>query len=214
MQKLLLTLPLVVALALGVMVLSMAERQRALEERIAQLERRPTSAPKAVAASPAEPAAAIPDAPAPVTAPRPVAEPAVSPTPPAALEPLAPAVQQAVAKEVERQLKERRPGVFAEAIRMEDPLTLMEKELGLSPSQKLRIGELWKKRDAEMMKQVEGNLGNLEAMKKVKEFEERYDLEIKRELDFAQQEKYDALKKQGRLHGGVVVQIEMTTDKK
>jgi hypothetical protein len=119
-----------------------------------------------------------------------------------------------VAKEVERQLKDRGPGGFiGGAIRMEDPITVMEKELGLTPQQKLRIADLWKRRDDELMKMVEtapGVEGFREHAKKLQETETRYDTEIKRELDFAQAQKYDDLRKQGKLMGGnVVIQLQL-----
>ena len=201
-----------VALGLGTACVLLLQRQRDLEERIARLEKRPAPAPRAASGAPE---AELPPTPAVRPSLPPPAEPARSasvPAPPAE-PPVSPAVQDAVAREVERQLKERGGGGFlAGAVRMEDPITRMEKELGLTPAQKVRVADLWKRRDEELLKTAEtapGVEGFREHAKKLQEIEARYDAEIKRELDFTQAQKYDDLRRQGKLMGGVMIQLHL-----
>ena len=98
--------------------------------------------------------------------------------------------------------------------KMEDPIAVMERELGLSPNQKMTIGDLWKKREEEMMKSMNDAKMN-EMAEKMKAIDERYDAAIKQNLDLGQQAKYDTLKKDGKLHGGsgVVFSVDMKTEK-
>ncbi|HYE98874.1 MAG TPA: hypothetical protein VEJ18_08185, partial [Planctomycetota bacterium] len=120
-----------------------------------------------------------------------------------------PAQREAVAREVERALKERGPAPPAWP-RVDVP-SLLEKELGLSPAQKLKVEELWKRRDEDLMKVARegpGEGGFAELSRKIQAVEARYDELIKRELDFTQATAYDRLKKEGRLHGAVMIQLE------
>lgn len=126
---------------------------------------------------------------------------------------LTPAQKAAVAREVERQLKEQGAAghKFPRPMTADQLLSMLEKELGLSESQKTRISEIWKQRDAEMRKMVEG--GEFPPPKKLMEVQDRYHEAVKRELDIAQQQKYDDLKKQGKLMGGgMVVAFEVGED--
>jgi hypothetical protein len=127
---------------------------------------------------------------------------------------LSPAVKAAMAKEVDRLMKEKYGDLPAMNFRkMEDPITVMERELGLSPNQKMAIADLWKKREEEMMKSMNDSKMN-EMAEKMKEIEGRYDAAIKQQLDLGQQAKYDGLKKDGKLHGGgVVFSVEMKSEK-
>jgi hypothetical protein len=126
---------------------------------------------------------------------------------------LSPAMQAAMAAEVDRLVKEKYGDMPHMAFKqMEDPLSVMEKELVLTPNQKMEIGELWKKREDEMMKAMDGaKMGELP--EKMKEIEGRYDAAIKQHLDLTQQAKYDGLKKDGKLMGGgVVFQVDMKVE--
>jgi hypothetical protein len=126
---------------------------------------------------------------------------------------LTPAQKAAVAREVERQLKEQGAAghKFPRPMTADQLLAMLEKELGLSESQKTRISEIWKQRDAEMRKMVDG--GEFPPPKKLMEVQDRYHEAVKRELDIAQQQKYDDLKKQGKLMGGgMVVAFEVGDD--
>lgn len=208
-------LPWVMVAVLGLGLFALANRQRQLAERVELLERRPPTppaeAPVGVEAPATRPAAAL-ERPASLPPSEPSRPAPVVPAP--AAEAFTPAQRAELAKEVERALRERGGPTIGWGA-LEDPMAVMEKELGLSPAQKLRVQALWKRRDAELMKGVdEGFQGNPgEHFKKLKEVEERYDEEIKRELDFAQREKYDALKKEGKLQPGVLIRVEVDEKK-
>ena len=107
--------------------------------------------------------------------------------------------QAAVAHEVERILKERRPSMPV-VFESEDPLEVLEKELGLTPGQKLRIAEIFKHRDEELRLLPE-NHSPQELSKLFPEIEERYEQATLRELDVVQQKKYEELQKAGKLLG-------------
>jgi hypothetical protein len=189
-------------------------QQAALAERLDALERRPLALPKP-AALPFQPREEADPGPSPAGAPRESSRASTAPSaavpPPAVAEAFAPAQREAIAREVERQVERRSPGVnFASP---EDPVALMEKELGLSPAQKIRIAELWARREEEQRKLFQGDAftgGPAEHLQRIHELEERYETAIKRELDFSQQEKYAQLKKDGRLMPGVVFRVHLS----
>jgi hypothetical protein len=116
---------------------------------------------------------------------------------------VSPALKSMIAAEVDRAVKEK-VGDLPRITRMEDPMAVMEKELGLSPNQKMEIGALWQKREDEMKKTLH-DAKMADMPDKMKELETRYDGLIKSHLDLGQQAKYDALKKDGKLMGGGVV---------
>ncbi len=106
--------------------------------------------------------------------------------------------QAAVSREVERILNERMASLptYFEA---GDPLEVLEKELGLTPAQKLRIGKLFDERDAEIRPREEST--SLHDLSEVSKIYERYEEAILRELDLFQQEKYKELQEAGKLLG-------------
>jgi hypothetical protein len=215
MQKLAAIVPGVLIVALGILCGALFNRQRSLEDRLAEVERRSASAPRpaeAPAEKPVDERLPAPPVRAIVEAPRVPADPEIRrPAPVVATpEPLPPALQAAVAKEVERVMKEKR-GLWLEGGDAVDPMGVLEKELALSPVQKLRIQEHWKSRDEAFGKVPQESLlkDPLEHIRKMTEIEEGCETAVKRELDFAQQEKYDALKKEGKLLGGAVFRFNV-----
>jgi hypothetical protein len=91
---------------------------------------------------------------------------------------------------------------LAQIMNFEDPMVVMERELKLSSIQKTRIGQHMKERDDATMELYQGE----EARKdwkgteaKVEEIRKKCDESVKRELDLAQQDKYEELKKSGKL---------------
>lgn len=127
--------------------------------------------------------------------------------------PLPEATREAIEREVEKRLAEREKnrgaGVFSQGegvlLKMEEPIAVLERELALTPAQKERIAAIWKRRDEELREQAENGSHGREMMKRFIEIQERYDEEVKRELDVAQQRKFDELQKSGRLMGGGVM---------
>ena len=203
----------VVGLALLLAVVAQYRRQEALAERLDALERRaPPTAHAPVPAPAVEPERPIESAPAPAVATPLERTPAAARTP--AVDVLTPAQREAIAKEVERQVEKRGPSIGA-VHRFEEPMVVMERELGLSPAQKVRIEELFKRREEEQRKFFEeGFKGGPGAhAKAVQELEERYDTAIRQHLDFSQQQKYEELKKDGRLMSGVVFRVQLGSDK-
>jgi hypothetical protein len=208
-----------VALVLLLAAAALYRRQEALAERLDVLERRgvPTARAIAPVAAEAEPerrvepvrAAATPSAPERTPAP-------ARPTPPpaAVVDAFTPAQHDAIGREVERQLRARPAALGFQT--PEDPLEVMEKELGLSPAQKLRIAELFKAREEEQRKLLADGFkgGPAEHMKAVQELEARHETAIQQQLDFAQQQKYEQLKKDGRLVPGVVFRVQLKADAK
>ncbi len=187
-------------------------RQSALADRLEALERRSAAAPRTVVVPPpALPRADEEHRPSPrVEAPR---QAVAGPAP--AAPPSGDVLREAVAREVERQMEARRPSI-ATFSSPEDPLAMLEKELGLSPAQKIRIAELWKRREEDQRKLFEGGAlkgGPGEHFKKVQELEEKYETAVNLELDFTQQERYAQLKKEGRLHNGVVFRVQVGAEK-
>lgn len=209
----------VLVAALGVGLLILFQRQQALTDRLGELEVKLAVAKSVRPAEPVPEAASIPAPPMPIAAPqavelpRPVAEPDLRrpAAPSVAPEALPPGVQAAVAKEVDRLMKER-GGMWLDSAAMQDPIALMEKELGLSPAQKLRIQDYWKRRDDAILKLAGDGFKNPgEHLRKATEIEEEYETAVKRELDFSQQEKYDALKREGKLINarGAVIRLNV-----
>ncbi|HEU4338818.1 MAG TPA: hypothetical protein VFS19_02015 [Planctomycetota bacterium] len=131
-----------------------------------------------------------------------------TPVVPEKSETLTPAQEEAVAKSVDRILKEK----YAHLPKNPNPEDLektLEKELGLSESQKVRIGEILKWKRGEQRKLFEGEDPTLgSTMKKAMDIDKKAEAAIKNELDATQQAKYDQLKKDGKIPQGVSVQIE------
>lgn len=121
---------------------------------------------------------------------------------------LTPAQEQAVARAVDRILKDKY-GHLPKIPNPEEVEKTLEKELGLSASQKARISELLKRKREELRALFEGeDAAKGPPLKKGMEIERRYDAAIKNELDATQQAKYDQLKKDGKIPAGLVVQIQ------
>jgi hypothetical protein len=201
--------------ACAVSLLALLSRQAALDARLDVLERRRPPSP----AAPVRSAEEVPvdprvDVPASRNAP-PREGPAAAP--PREPEAFTPAQRAAVSREVERALRERRGSLAAHAFPpVTDVPSLLEKELGLSPAQKLKIEELWKRREEELMKLAgsgPGEGGFQDFPRKIQAAEARWDETIKRELDFAQGQTYDRLRKEGRLHAGVMIQVDFAKEK-
>lgn len=124
-------------------------------------------------------------------------------------------VRAAIAKEVEEQLKKSGAGSVHMSIDpFQDPMTVMEKELALSPSQKIRIQELLKRKQDENMAVMDSDLKMKEKMDKHQEIDRRYEELIKRELDTEQQKKYEELVKSGQLMTGTVIKFGVKKDDK
>jgi hypothetical protein len=120
-------------------------------------------------------------------------------------------VRADIAREVDAILKEKYGHL--PQFDMADPLVVMERELNLSPSQKVRIGELFKQKQEEMIKaHDDSKMG--EAFKKMREIDQRYEELVKAELDVAQQQKYEELKKNGKLMPGLMIKIGAKADDK
>ena len=122
---------------------------------------------------------------------------------------LTPAQEEAVAKSVDRILNEKY-GHLPKVHHPEDFEKTLEKELALSESQKIRIGEILKWKREEQRKVFQGEEGILsgKSLKKAMEIDTKSEELIKAELSATQQAKYDQLKKDGKLQQGVTVQIE------
>jgi len=122
---------------------------------------------------------------------------------------LTPAMEEAVARAVDRILKEK----YAHLPKTSNPEDLekvLEKELNLTASQKVRIAELLKQKSEELTKVFTSDEGILSgnSLKKGMEIERRYETAIKNELDSAQQAKYEQLKKDGKIPQGVTVTVD------
>ncbi|MEK7468544.1 MAG: hypothetical protein AAB074_14125 [Planctomycetota bacterium] len=91
---------------------------------------------------------------------------------------------------------------FAQIMNFEDPLVVMERELKLSPIQKTRIQQHFKERDdatMDLWQTEEGRKDWRGTEEKAAEFRKKCEESVKRELDLAQQDKYDELKKAGKI---------------
>jgi hypothetical protein len=106
---------------------------------------------------------------------------------------------------IDKKLKEKDDKSPFKLFAMDDPLEVMEKELRLSPLQKDRIKQHYDDAQREIsemwMKGMSDKEHWADTVKKTEEVEKRKEENIKRELDLAQQEKYDELKKAGKLNG-------------
>lgn len=106
---------------------------------------------------------------------------------------------------VRRLLKERdQKSPFADLINMEmeDPIVVMERELKLSPSQKLRIEDHMKARDAANDELMKGEWWKSDSKAYSEQWQavhNNYEAAVKGELDYNQQQKYDELRKSGKL---------------
>lgn len=131
------------------------------------------------------------------------------PDPPASEEVLiSTSLEQAVARQVDRILAEKY-GHLPKIPKPEELEKLLAKELNLTESQKARIAELLARKREEMQSLLQNDPGPGLPLKKSLEIDRRYDTLIKNELDAAQQAKYDQLKKEGKIGGGIVVQIDV-----
>lgn len=125
-----------------------------------------------------------------------------------------------VEKLVEKKLKEHdKKNPFAEILNFEDPLVVMERELKLSPIQKTRIQGHLKERDEaaqEIWASGDPRKEWKEMEAKQQELRKKCEENVKRELDLAQQEKYDELKKAGKINdfggAGVSIMIDRKDD--
>ena len=114
---------------------------------------------------------------------------------------------------IEKKLEARdKKNPLASFMSFEDPMTVMERELKLSPIQKTRIAGHMKERDEanmDLWQSEEGRKDWRANQEKAEELRKKYDESVKRELDLAQQDKYEELKKSGKLHdfGGSSVVI-------
>jgi len=123
--------------------------------------------------------------------------------------PMTPAMEEAVARAVDRILKEKYRHL-ATVPNPDDLEKVLEKELNLTASQKVRIAELLKQKKEEITKAFTAEEGLLSgsSLKKGMEIERRYETAIKNELDSAQQAKYEQLKKDGKIPQGLVVTVD------
>jgi hypothetical protein len=121
---------------------------------------------------------------------------------------LTPAQEQAVAKAVDRILKEKY-GHIPKPMKPEELEKMLDQELKLSDSQKVRIGEIlkWKRDEQNKLFEGEDPLSG-PTMKKAMAIERKAETAIKSELDATQQAKYEQLKKDGKLPQGVMIQVE------
>ena len=114
---------------------------------------------------------------------------------------------------IEKKLAARdKKNPLASFMSFEDPMTVMERELKLSPIQKTRIAGHMKERDdanMDLWQSEEGRKDWRANQEKSEELRKKYHESVKRELDLAQQDKYEELKKSGKLHdfGGSSVVI-------
>ena len=118
-------------------------------------------------------------------------------------------MEEAISRAVDRILKEK----YAHLPKTSNPEDLekvLEKELNLTASQKVRIAELLKQKAEELTKVFTSDEGILSgnSLKKGMEIERRYEAAIKNELDSAQQAKYEQLKKDGKIPQGVSVTVD------
>lgn len=120
---------------------------------------------------------------------------------------------------IEKKLAEHdKKNPLAQIMNFEDPLAVMDRELKLSPIQKTRIQQHFKERDDAIMDLWQSD----EARKdwrgtegKAAELRKKCEESVKRELDLAQQEKYEELKKAGKISdfgAGVSIMIDRSDD--
>ena len=196
------------ALTIKVDRLESARDRVAAERRDAGLERPPAETPGAIELRPDPVDRGAPSTPPPEEAPSKPNNPAPGVPSETAAE-LTPAQEQAVAKSVDRILKEKY-GHLAKLPNPEEFEKTLEKELALSDSQRIRIGEILKWKRTEMSKVFSAEEGLLsgKSLKKAMELEAKTEELIKAELSATQQAKYDQLKKDGKIPQGVTIQVE------
>ncbi|MEK7468928.1 MAG: hypothetical protein AAB074_16255 [Planctomycetota bacterium] len=129
--------------------------------------------------------------------------------------------EQDVEALIEKKLAARdKKNPLASLMNWEDPMTVMERELKLSPIQKTRIAGHLKERDdatMDMWQSEEARKDWRATQEKSEDLRKKCDESVKRELDLAQQDKYEELKKSGKLvdfggSGTSVVFREVGTD--
>ncbi len=115
---------------------------------------------------------------------------------------------------IEKKLAEHdKKNPFAQIMNFEDPVAVMERELKLSPIQKTRIQQHIKEREDAIMElwQTEEARKDWRATEeKAGELRKKCEESVKREMDLAQQEKYEELKKAGKISdfgGGMSIMI-------
>lgn len=129
--------------------------------------------------------------------------------------PLGPQQEAAIEKAVERALARREESSAAPRAPRESPIEVLDRELKLSPSQRLRIEELMGKRNEDVLALFSGGAGNLlEAANRAKELDAQYDEAIKAELTTEQALRYTELKKSGRIPGGVQVRVGTSVEER
>ncbi len=121
---------------------------------------------------------------------------------------------------IEKKLAEHdKKNPLAQIMNFEDPLVVMERELKLSPIQKTRIQQHFKERDDAMMELWQTEEARKDwrgTEEKAGELRKKCEESVKRELDLAQQEKYEELKKAGKISdfggGGMSIMIGGSKD--
>jgi hypothetical protein len=121
---------------------------------------------------------------------------------------------------IDKKLAERdKKNPFAQIMNFEDPLVVMERELKLSPIQKSRIQGHFKERDDATMDLWQSDEGRKDwrgTEEKAAELRKKCEESVKRELDLAQQDKYEELKKAGKISdfggAGVSIMIDRKED--
>lgn len=115
---------------------------------------------------------------------------------------------------IEKKLAEHdKKNPFAQIMNFEDPMVVMERELKLSPIQKTRIQQHMKEREdaiMELWQSEEARKDWRATEEKAGELRKKCEESVKRELDLAQQEKYEELKKAGKISdfgGGMSIMI-------
>ena len=111
--------------------------------------------------------------------------------------------EQDVEALIEKKLAARdKKNPLASFMNFEDPMTVMDRELKLSPIQKTRIAGHMKERDdatMDLWQTEEGRKDWRATQEKSEELRKKCEESVKRELDLAQQDKYEELKKSGKL---------------
>lgn len=126
-----------------------------------------------------------------------------------------PLTEQDIVALIDRKLAEHdKKNPLAAIMNFEDPLTVMDRELKLSPIQKTRIQQHFKERDDAIMDLWQSEEGRKDwrgTEAKAGELRKKCEESVKRELDLAQQEKYEELKKAGKISdfgAGVSIMID------
>lgn len=116
---------------------------------------------------------------------------------------------------IEKKLAEHdKKNPLSAIMNFEDPLAVMERELKLSPIQKTRIQQHFKERDDAVMELWQSEEARKDwrgTEEKAGEIRKKCEESVKRELDLAQQDKYEELKKAGKISdfgGGMSIVID------